>query len=449
MSTARLVVKLLIIFGLVIFLFISIGLITSLVSDRQVRRHETADEVSKLWGGNQRVTGPFLEIPYSVFHYDTKGKVIGEGTDKIVLLPEILKIAAEVPTNEKHRGIFKIRTFSLRSLISGNFKFPDLQKLNVIAANVRWSEAKIVHYLSDANSLDQRVIVTFDGQQHELEPDPGALEMEGMTPLSSAINLDTKLGMGETIGNFQYSTVMHGTEQVEFSPIGSETEVSVKSNWPSPSFFGSRLPTASTISDEGFESTWNRSYVGRAFPKVWVASSSFTKNIETSNFGVALIEPVNVYQQLERTFKYVMLIIVLTFALFFVLEVLSKQDFHPMQYSLVGGALTVFYLLLISLSEHLVFWLSYTLAAGMVVVLVSTYMKFVVRRMLHVLIVAGSLIVLYSYIYVLLMAEELSLLMGSVGLFAVIALIMFVTRNVDWYNFNNEKPTTKIPEPLP
>ncbi|MDP3975907.1 MAG: inner membrane CreD family protein, partial [bacterium] len=200
-------------------------------------------------------------------------------------------------------------------------------------------------------------------------------------------------------------------------------------------FMGGFLPAESNLSDKGFTAHWSVYSFNRGFPQQWTtASPSLPRGaLQSSEFGVDLLTTVNTYQQNSRSLKYAMLFLLLTFTSYFLFEVLSKMRIHPLQYLFVGFAMCVFYLLLLSMSEHIAFLSSYLISSAATVVLISLYSVWVLRGKLRALLMAFLLTFIYGYLYVLLQLQDYALLIGSLSLFVVLALVMFLTRKLDWY----------------
>ena len=220
-------------------------------------------------------------------------------------------------------------------------------------------------------------------------------------------------------------------------PGAQETIVTLTSPWPHPSFMGAPLPDSRTVSAAGFDASWRVPDFGRPYAARWLSADMNREQLpiqaETSAFGVGLLQPVDIYQQAERAVKYAVLFIVLTFLVFFLWEIFHTALLHPMQYAFVGFALCVFYLLLVSLSEHTGFDLAYWTSAAVTTLLVSGYARAILRGRWQGASVAMALSALYGFLYLLLRLEDYALLAGSVGLFLVLALVMYVTRRMDWY----------------
>lgn len=227
---------------------------------------------------------------------------------------------------------------------------------------------------------------------------------------------------------------LKGVKELEFIPLGADTKVEINSSWNSPGFIGSFLPEKSSISDDGFNAEWKVSSFGRSYPQHWSGDSLSFRDIESSSFGVRLFDSINFYEKITRSAKYAIMFIVLTFLAFFLFEVFSKLKIHPLQYLLIGISLVLFYLLLLSLSEHIGFLFAYLTASVATITLVSVYSLSLLEKSIHAFIIAAILSALYTYLYILLQLESFSLLIGSVFLFAIIALVMYLTRKIDWYS---------------
>ena len=224
---------------------------------------------------------------------------------------------------------------------------------------------------------------------------------------------------------------LNGSVQLSFAPLGSNTEVNLRGDWADPSFQGNWLPGSRQVSEEGFTSSWNIPYLGRGYPQRW-RGVDHDEAIVASQFGVDLLSPVDVRRQTERSLKYQMLFLGLTFLTVWLFEILTGMRLHLIQYGLIGTALCLFYLLELSLGEHLGFAAAYVIAAAAVIMLVAAYAWAAMGSAQSGMVVGGVVMGLYGFLYVLLMLEEYSLLVGSVGLFLILAAIMYLTRNVDW-----------------
>lgn len=223
-----------------------------------------------------------------------------------------------------------------------------------------------------------------------------------------------------------------------FAPVGQTTTVNLTSDCTTPSFTGYYLPDERQVTDTGFQAEWKVLAINRDYPQVLDASfiGSYqygTSDFNNSTFGVQLKVPVEQYQQTERAVKYAFLIILLTFAAVFFVEMQKATPIHPVQYLLIGIALIVFYTLLLSFSEHINFGLSYLIASVMTIGMIVLFMASVTKDKKTALGIGALLAVLYVFVYVLLQLESYALLVGSVGLFIILGIAMFATQKIDWY----------------
>ena len=236
---------------------------------------------------------------------------------------------------------------------------------------------------------------------------------------------------------FDLDLEVNGSRDFRVLPAGAETTVRLTSTWPHPSFVGVS-PDLPTISASGFSAAWRVPYFGRGYPPRWLSGEidreKLAARVEASAFGVSLLQPVDVYQQAERAVKYASLFIVMTFVVFFLWEIVRGGLLHPIQYLFVGFAICVFYLLLLSISEHVGFGAAYATAAGATTLLIALYSAHVLGGMKEGILMGCGLTTLYAFLYLLLRLEEYALLAGSVGLFLMLALLMLATRRVNWYD---------------
>jgi inner membrane protein len=233
---------------------------------------------------------------------------------------------------------------------------------------------------------------------------------------------------------FQVKLKLNGSGSLMFLPMGKETRLNLSSTWNSPSFTGAYLPVERTVGEDGFRATWKTMHFTRSFPQAWLDWAIAAPEWEKFAFGAELHLPVDRYQKTERCAKYAILFILLTFLVFFVQETLHRRRIHPMQYLLVGAALCLFYLLLLSLSEHVPFALAYAAASAGVVIMVTCYGFTVLGARKRAWALGAMLAGLYGYLFTLLQMEDFALLMGALGLFAILGAVMFATRRINWYD---------------
>jgi inner membrane protein len=284
-------------------------------------------------------------------------------------------------------------------------------------------------------AIQEVVKISWNGESREF--DPGAA---GKGVFESGIQVPVhgmKEGTAAQSYSFAFNLRLAGSKTLSFLPLGKDTEVSLHSTWNNPSFIGSYLPANREVSDQGFSAGWKVLHLGRNYPQQWLDTEVKPDTIKESAFGVSLLFPVETYQMTTRSAKYAILFILLTFVTFFFFEIFNKIRIHAVSYLLVGFAMCLFYLLLLSLSEHLDFSFSYLAAAVATVLLVTAYSLAVLKAGGRALLMGGVLAGLYGYLYILLQLQDYALLMGAVGLFFILALIIFITRKVNWYGLTS------------
>jgi inner membrane protein len=237
------------------------------------------------------------------------------------------------------------------------------------------------------------------------------------------------------INNFEIDLTLSGSESLTFLPLGKETNVNVTSNWGDPSFTGNFLPEERKITDTSFEASWKILDLNRNYQQSWIRKNNKVE-IASSAFGLNFFVPMNGYTEVIRSVKYVLMFIGLTFTIFFLVEYLGKKRIHPIQYLLVGFSLVVFYLLLLSISEHLQFNLAYLISSASIILLIGLYSLSVLKSKMFAFFISLALAALYGFLYILLLNEDYSLLIGSIGIFVVLAVIMYFLRNINWYKAN-------------
>jgi inner membrane protein len=305
--------------------------------------------------------------------------------------------------------------------MSGYFNPADLKIVDVSAEKIMLQKTAIELNWSDLKGLVENIDFKIGGTTYPLEPD--------MSDKGSLIAL---LDLNPLMGNkipFECEFTIRGTNNISAIPLGKNTSMTVNSSWPSPKFSGNYLPDERTIDDKGFTAVWKIPQSSRPFRQAWLGS---LRNFETTSFGVDFIQPVNNYTSAERTVKYALLLIALTFLCFFFIENMKGRNIHALQYTLVGLALVLFYSLLVSFSEYISFSWSYLIAGFMTSTLISTYIFAIIKDKITAISIFLTLGALYGFIYVLVLQEDFALLFGSVGLFVILAIVMNFSRKLNW-----------------
>jgi inner membrane protein len=438
--------KLMVMGGLILVLLIPLGMVGSLIAERQMRRSEAVREVASTWGGAQRLSGPLLSVPYRYNVKDDKGKVTGTETRFAQFLPEALHVEARILPERRSRGIFEAVLYRTELEVTGTFKRPTFSA-GLAAENIQWNDAHLSIGLSDLRGLRRAGALRWQG--HPVQLEPGGAEAGLWDSGLRAAVPGLAPGGGESF-SYAFTLEVDGSGTLEFLPLGKETTVALRSPWPDPSFVGSFLPDSRTVRPNGFTATWSVPYFARSYPQEWwaenVAQAVPPTALNASAFGVSFLLTVDSYKMTERSQKYAVLFLLLTFLTFFLYEMWSPVVVHPLQYLLVGAALCLFYLLLLSISEHVAFGPSYGIAAAATVLLITGYAWAILAGRARALLLGTILGVLYGYLYVLLQAEDYALLLGSIGLFAILGLVMFLTRRLDGSGKRPGVPSGPAPE---
>lgn len=410
---------------MILILLIPASMLTSLIKERRERKIEAVNEISGKWGRSQTIAAPVMTVPYKRTCNDTKGKSYTV-TEYLNILPEKLNITGEIVPEIRYRGIYKTVLYFAQLQINGSFKIPvrKIEQLIHDPKNIEWDKAVITIGISDMTGVREDISLKLNGQNIELEPGSAV-------PSISSSGLRGRIAMNKDFKEEEFTANMtlNGSHEISFLPLGKTTVVKLNSKWNSPSFTGRYLPVDRKVSESGFSALWRIFEFKRNYPQVWMNKNT---NIEKSAFGVKLFIGNDIYNQAIRTVKYAVLFIIFTFVSIFLSEIISKSKVHPFQYLLIGFAVTIFYLLLISISEHLTFTAAYLISSTAVVLLIFSYIRSIFKKLIMPIIIATIQILLYLYYYITLQSEDYALLMGSLGLFTLLATVMYVTRKINW-----------------
>jgi inner membrane protein len=408
-----------------LLLLIPVGKIKHLIIERQDRSQQAILEVSEKWGLDQTITGPFITVPLKETHLNEGKKVYSRS--QLHILPDQLEIKGNVVPEKKKRGIYEMVVYQAGLNIRGHFQVP-------VSLNEQIAEQEIINNslslclgISDLRGI-KGVSIRIDGKVMEEMP---GLPSSDVSAKGIHIPISPDLLTKSQIP-FEIDLQLDGSSELSFIPLGKNTGVEISSSWANPSFDGAFLPVPARTEtgDDGFSASWQVNYLNRSYPQHWFNNAA---DLDDSAFGVHFLVPVDHYQKSMRSVKYAFMFIALSFLIFFLTELIAGIRLHPIQYMLVGMALVVFYTLLISLSEHLGFDLAYLISSLATIILISLYVKSSTGRSKQSLITGSLLLVLYTFLYTTLQLQDFSLLFGSVGIFLVIAIIMFVSRKVNWY----------------
>ncbi|MDH4189291.1 MAG: cell envelope integrity protein CreD [Betaproteobacteria bacterium] len=427
--------------ALALLLLIPVAMIRDLIHERQARRNQAVGEIALGWGGRQAFAGPYLVVPYERFWTEVEREVVDgirkerrteRSRSSLLRLPvDTMDWSIGAATGEKVRGIYRARLYTAtiraqgRITLAARFGMPDS------ASRYRWGTPRFVVGVSDPRGIRSLSALAFGNQKFDFAPGPGdSLFGSGMHAALSGLAASES----RTVA-FSFSIELAGSEALAVAPLARNTIVALRSDWPHPSFQGVFLPVQHEATRDGFVARWQvSSFAAQGAERLKACEGGREcAALTAQELGVSFIEPVSVYQQLERASKYGFLFIGLMFSAFFLFELLRRLAIHPIQYLLVGLALAMFFLLLTALSEHVTFGIAYAIATLACVGLVTTYFVRALRNKAAGLTFGGALALLYGALYMLLKAEDYALLAGAGLLFALLAGVMIATRRVDWY----------------
>jgi inner membrane protein len=427
---------------LALLLQIPIGMIDGTIAERRARRDEAMADVTRSWGGRQLLRGPMLHVPYvrrwtdTVEGKDGKPKAVRhESFESLYVLPETLAIEGDLKTEIRRRGIFDVPLYVTHLTLRGSIRLPAPADFPSDTDEIEWNRMTLATGLTNPRAIRDEASLVWNGQAETLEPGVGSADFLD-SGIHAVVASDAAGAPGSSVP-FIFKLSLAGSDSLGLLPAGSDTEVHLTSKWPHPSFEGAYLPVTRTVGETGFEARWKVLRLSRAFPPVWRAGDLGVADVDPSVIGVRLVSPVDAYTTTERAVKYELLFIYLTFGAIFLVEVMARIRVHPVQYLLIGFALCLFYLLLLSLAEHTGFLTAYATASAAVTLLVTAYSRAVLGSRARTAAVATLVATLYGYLFVLLQIQDYALLVGSAGLFAALALVMYLTRGVDWYRLHS------------
>lgn len=420
----KLFIKAVIIFFMALGLWIPAVLIMDLVKERKARQKEAVTDISSKWAEAQTITGPVLMVPYNFYAKDDKGN-LAVVKQKIYFLPDKSEIKAKILPEKRYRGIYQVIVY--RSEISINGKFGPLQwqQMKISGENILWNEAVLLFGVKDnIRGINEDLQIKWNDSNQVFYPQPAGFS--GMQDaFMTAVNLTQEVAGKEHSFSMQFS--LNGSQQLMMSAAARENKLQMQSSWKDPSFTGIKLPDERVINENGFTASWK--FMNRSVPQVW--DNNFY-DLSQTTFGADLLIPVDNYDKTERSVKYALLCIILTFAAFFLIESIYKRSLHLVQYGLAGLALVLFYTLLLSVSEYLGFNSAYLVAAAATIGLVTWFVGSIMKSGKLGTFIGFVLAVVYGYIFTIIQLQDYALLMGSIGLFIALAIIMYFSRKLQW-----------------
>jgi inner membrane protein len=446
---------------MVLLLGIPLLMVHLLVWDRKNTSGQVQSDIVAGWGRTQNLNGPYLVVPFNrrvievVNENGKQRRVENIVRDALVLAPAQLKIDAGLMPERRKRTLFESVVYTANINMAGQFSMPDLQPLGVTIEQLEWRNGYLLFAFDDAVGLGGTIPKLKVGDKLlEFEPANREVALGGVSLLSGV----DATSLATAPISFSGDVSVKGSTSFGVAAVAKEMAVRLHSSWPSPSFNNGFLPDARTVESKGFESNWKLSYLALNRPISGLMSGAnptvrsegaaaadyavdaaragkFSSGMSASSSvsaGVSLINPVDLYGQVGRAVKYGFLFLGLTFLVFFLYDIVGGRPISSVAYALVGIALVLFFVLLLAFAEYISFTPAYLVASLACIGLISAYAKSILGTWARAGVIAGVLGLLYAFLYVLLQLDEYALLIGSVALFAALAVLMYVTRNVDW-----------------
>lgn len=436
---------------LILLLLIPLQMVRSILAERLGRREEAVANITGSWGREQKIVGPVLVVPY---RYPVKAwkeqpapggrmervEATEMGYAKAYFLPASLAVEGQLTPTKLWRGIYEAVVYSGSFQLTGVFEQPDFEGLSIPSENVLWDEATVTFAIPDLRGVKEALTLSWGGKRHTLSPGSKVKDVP-----AGAFSKVGRWPEGSQSLPFKLELTLNGSGGISFAPVGAVTTVRLSSPWPDPSFFGAVLPSERRVGGDGFEATWRVSNYARDYAQQWkeqeAGSGVSSGSIQASLFGVNFLAGIDAYRNTERAIKYAALFMVLVFVAFFVFEVLAALRIHPLQYAMVGAALCLFYLALLSLSEFIPFGVAYLTAAAATTLLVCVHSFTMLKSGVRTGIIGALMAGIYGYLYVALQLQDYALLLGTAALFMALGALVVLTRHIDWYAWDGRAVT--------
>lgn len=417
---------------LVVVFLIPLNMVQSMISDREEQSLVAQRTVTDQWGGDQTIVGPVLHLVYrdsAVNGFATDQEM--SATKSIHFLPEEFDLRGTVDPEIRYRGIYKVALYRSDLILRGHFNFDELNRYLDEHPGIEIEEVLLTTGVSDVHGIEKEFGVSWGDEVLPVSPGArfNAIAGNSLTAQLSGDREQFRKGDIE----FLIPLKLKGSKSLRIAPVGKHTTVTLRSSWSSPSFIGRLLPSSREITDEGFDARWDISGYSRNMPQLLEGNTKIGEF-----FGVRLHHSLDHYHLTERAIKYAALFLLLTFGVIFVMETIYGLNLHLVNYLFVGSALVLYYLLLLSLSEHVVFGIAYLVASVAITLQIGLYGGAIMKSRRHGLAVGTVIAFLYGMLFMLLQTEAYTILIGSIGLFVIISIAMYATRNINWYGLGKD-----------
>lgn len=419
------IVKLALLGVMALLLLIPANLIKDLIREREYTQEQAITEMTSVWGDEQVLLGPYLcipfDAPYTVTHSDGSEEV--SYTRKyLYVLPEQLIGDSELLPETRNLGIFEAIVYRANFVLSGNFEMPKWDQLGVPKERVLWDKITLNVGIADLRGVEGDITLEWNGENRSFN---SGLSTQDLFNSGVQTFVDFKGDQWK----FELNTTLRGSKRVSIAPLGKQTIFTMESPWTEPNFEGNFAYSEYVPRSDGFTASWKVSHLNRNYPQAWVGKQYYPSNYL---FGTEFVKTVDNYSKTYRVVKYALLVIVLTFLVFYFSEMIKDSTVNSLQYILIGLALVLFYTLLLSFSEHIGFNNAYLVSGLMTVILEFFYARSILKSTKLGSYVASVLALLYVFIFVLIQLKDYALLAGSLGLFVILAGVMFLSRKIKW-----------------
>ncbi len=420
-------IKLLVIAFLLLILQIPLSYVRSLIYERQSLEDGAAHEISQRWGSEQHIGAPMAVVKskYQKLLTDSNGmsQTIHKAKEDSILA-ESFNLQIQLDAQKRYLGIYEVPVFTAYAKLSGTIRIKPEEHLGQIND---WQIDHIFIPIKQMKGIKNIEYLKINGQKASL-----AQQQKSYRDLNG-LSIDTSQWKSTSELHYEMAFTLTGSNQMGVIPLAGQTQVEITSNWSSPSFVGDFLPEAREITEEGFIANWSINELNHNFGRVLSSDKKYSLANNHPSFGTKIIIPANVYQVNQRTVKYGILIMLLTFSGFFLAEILFGLKLHPFQYLLIGFSLTVFYLLLLAISEYLHFNWAFLISSLAVISLIASYCSVILAQIKRGIFTGVLFALLYGFIFIMVKAEESSLLMGAIVIWIFLAAVMYLTRKINWY----------------
>ncbi|TGN00427.1 cell envelope integrity protein CreD [Leptospira yasudae] len=415
---------------LALLLLIPSFMVSNLIQEREQTRNAAEEEVTSKWGGSQTIGGPIVSVPF----YDSIKNERGE-SERILryahFLPEDLQITGTVKPEKRYRGIYIVPLYQAELKISGSFSALDKHSLPISNRDLLWSDAFLSLGISDVKGIREKISIQLGGDTKEMGPGPRINDV-----FVSGVNVKHSWDPSRS-KTFSLKLSFNGSKELYFLPMAKETKVNIDSPWQTPSFEGDFLPDFRDITSSGFKANWKVLELNRNYPQDFIGDAE-SGQVNGYRFGVRFLLPVDEYHKTIRSSKYSELFLLLTFITYFFIEVYKKVRLHFIQYLLLGFAVLLFYIMLLSLTEHIPFNVSYWISSSLILALVTLYSRAFFKGETVFLVAGGTIFAFYLFFFTLLQLEDFALLVGTFGLFILLAIAMYFTRRIQELESNKD-----------